>query len=94
MSVSQTSMMAYFEVQPKLGRNQKLVFEALEEIYPATNKQIAKHLGWEINSVTPRTIELRAKHKVIKAYVDKDESGRSAIFWKPRGTYDEYPETV
>jgi DNA-binding MarR family transcriptional regulator len=76
-------MMAYFEVQPKLNQNQKLVFEALEEIYPATNKQIAKHLGWEINSVTPRILELRAKRKVVKAYQDLD-GGRVANYWKPR----------
>jgi predicted ArsR family transcriptional regulator len=93
--MTQTSLEAYFnEVQPKLGRNQKLVLEALEDIFPATNKQIAKHLGWEINSITPRILELRAKGKVVKAYVAKDESGRSATFWKPKGSYDEYPETI
>lgn len=95
MAVTQTSMLSYFnEVQPKLGKNQQLVLEALEEIFPATNKQIAKHLGWEINSITPRVGELRTKKKVVKAFVGKDESGRSAIFWKPKGSYDEYPETI
>lgn len=91
--IQQTSMAAYLEVKPKMGRNQKLVLEALEEIYPATNKQIAKHLGWEINSVTPRILELRAKRKVVKAYQDLD-GGRQANFWKPkeaeRQTGDEY----
>jgi DNA-binding MarR family transcriptional regulator len=81
--IQQTSLMAYFEAKPKINRNQQIVFDALEEIYPATNKQIAKHLGWEINSVTPRILELRAKRKVVKAYQDLD-GGRVANFWKPR----------
>jgi DNA-binding MarR family transcriptional regulator len=79
-------MEAYQEVKVSLGRNQKLVLEALEEIFPASNKQIAKHMGWEINSVTPRIFELRKKKKVTKAFIGKDASGRSATFWTPLTT--------
>jgi predicted ArsR family transcriptional regulator len=89
--MTQTSLEAYFtEVQPKLGKNQQLVLEALEDIFPATNKQLAKHLGWEINSITPRIKELREKKKVVKAYIAKDESGRSATFWQPKTAEKEY----
>ena len=86
--IQQTSLLAYREiVDGKLGRNQKLVLEALEEIAPASNKQIAAHMNWPINSVTPRMLELRGQklNKVVRAYVGKDASGRQAIYWKPRG---------
>ena len=44
---------------------------------------VAKHLGWEINSVTPRMLELRNKKKVVEAYKAVDGQ-RRAIYWKPR----------
>ena len=91
--LQQTSILAYRSVE--INKNQKLVLEALEEIYPATNKQIAKHMGWEINSVTPRMLELRSEklNKVVEAYKRKDAGGRLAIFWKPREVTYEQPET-
>lgn len=61
-----------------------MVLEALEDIAPATNKMVAKHLGWEINSITPRMLELRSKMKVVEAYKGTDITGRKAIYWKPR----------
>lgn len=92
--IQQTSLLAYREV--KLGERQKQVLEALEEIQPATNKQIAKHLGMEINSVTPRCLELRVKGRVVKHSVGKDESGRSAIYWSTKGykVWDEQTKTL
>ena len=91
--IQQTSLMAYRSVD--MNRNQKMVLEALEEIYPATNKQIAKRMGWEINSVTPRMLELRSEklNKVVEAYRRKDVGGRMAIFWKPREVHHEYEDT-
>lgn len=84
MSVTQTSMEAYFNnVKPNLNNKQFLVMEALEEIFPANNKELAKHLNWAINSVTPRVLELRKKKQVVIAYVARDESGRSSTYWKP-----------
>lgn len=85
--------MAYRSVD--MNRNQKMVLEALEEIYPATNKQIAKHMGWEINSVTPRMLELRSEklNKVVEAYKRKDVGGRLAIFWKPKQVNQDAADT-
>lgn len=82
--IAQTSMLAYFEnVKPSLNKKQKLVLEALEEIQPANNKQIAEHLGWPINCVTGRCLELRKKQQVTIAYIAKDLTGRKCTFWKP-----------
>lgn len=83
-------MAAYLEVKPKVNKHQRLVLDAIEEIYPASNKMIAAHLGWPINSVTPRVLELRHKKQVIKAYKGKDSTGRSAIFWQPKDVEVEY----
>lgn len=83
--MQQTSLESYFnEVKPNLNNKQKLVLEALEEIFPANNKMVAEHLDWPINSVTPRMLELRNKQQVIEAYIAKDINGRKSIFWKPR----------
>lgn len=85
MNVTQTSLSAYWGLTPvKLNERQKLVLEALEEIQPATNKQLASHLGWAINTVTPRCLELRNKGMVVEAYVGFDAGGRQASYWRPK----------
>lgn len=82
--IQQTSLLAYLgEVRPKLNNSQQMVLEVLEQIYPANNKQIARHIGWSINSVTPRVLELRKAGRVQVVKIDKDESGRSSMFYAP-----------
>lgn len=62
-SVQQTSLLAYNEVLPKLRRRQEEVlnvFLADPLQYPDyTNMEVADVLGWSINRVTPRVLELR-----------------------------------
>ena len=86
----QTSLMAFSEAKTRLSTTQGQVLEALEEIAPATNLMVAKHLGWPINSITPRMGELRKKQKVVTAHIGRDITGRSAHFWKPITQQDEY----
>lgn len=77
----QTSLETYFtQVKPHLNERQQRVLDAIEIIGPATNRQIGDYLGWAINSITPRVLELREKGKVKSAYIAKDH-GRSAHFW-------------
>ena len=60
------SLDAYFgTVLPKIGKNQSAVFEVFTEnpLMNFTNKELSIELGWPINSVTPRTHELRGKNK-------------------------------
>lgn len=52
-----TSLTAYRDVQPSLGERQALVLAALEG--EMTNLEVARKLGWEINTLTPRMKELR-----------------------------------
>ena len=87
-NITQTSMLAWFEVKPKLGEKQANVLEALELKYPATDKMLAAYLGWPINCVTPRRNELVKKGKVVEARIDKDITGRKATYWKPARTQE------
>lgn len=59
MSVQDTSLLSWIDLQLSIGDRQATVHCALAELGKATNKQLARHLGWEINSVTPRVHELR-----------------------------------
>ena len=49
-----------------LGRRQRRVYELLTRHTDLTNSEIALMLGWPINCVTPRTMELRKKDLVVK----------------------------
>lgn len=82
--IQQTSLDTYFaEVKPHAHSKRQIVLEAIEEIQPCNNREIAKHLGWEINSITGRVHELRTLGKVIEAFKAHDTNGRKTIFWKP-----------
>lgn len=63
MSVRDTSREAYAEIQP-LSDRQAAVLVVLEHSAPLTNNEIARELGWPINTVTPRVFELRARGNV------------------------------
>jgi hypothetical protein len=45
--------------KPALSTKQLAVLDALKQIGPATNEEIAHYLGWPINRVVGRTFELR-----------------------------------
>lgn len=83
--VRSTSLEVYRGV--KLNRNQKLVYEAIEDLFPCSDKDISKYLGWPINSVTGRRNELVKKEKIVEAYVAKDLTGRKVTFWKPTNSW-------
>ena len=80
-----TSIFAYQDAKKNLNRKQQNVYEAIEEIGPATNRQLAEHLGWPINSITPRVLELRQKSKVVSCFT-ADDNGRTAHWW---GTHEQ-----
>lgn len=80
--VQDTSRSAYHDIQPKLGERQQKVLEAIELHGPMTNNEIARVLGWPINTVTPRTNEL-VKKFMLMDYERRPCSvtGRRAIVW-------------
>lgn len=81
--MQQTSLLAYRELDDtKLAARQRIVKDTIRQIQPATNRMIAAHLKWPINTVTPRVKELRGLGQVDEAKRDIDVGGRKAIFWK------------
>jgi len=80
-NVQYTSLLAYMDVLQDLGDKQRQVFKALCNIQPASNRQIALYLGWSINRVTPRVLELRKLGKVTDwGFIS--ECGRRVFAWK------------
>jgi len=65
--VVQTSLDAFRSIKHKINKNQIEVLGALKELHVATNAEIAQHLGWSINRVTPRCLELR-KAGLVKSH--------------------------
>jgi len=57
--IRSTSLDAYNEIAPTLGKRQQLVLKAIKRASRAvSNRELAKYLGLEINQITPRVNEL------------------------------------
>ena len=82
--VSDTSLLSWTEVMPSLGEKQSAVY-AILKVMPLgmTNAEISRALGWPINTVTPRTLELRSYGLVKDNGVRPcGVTGRNAHAWK------------
>jgi len=84
--VNQKSIDSYNELIADgiISARQHQVLKCLkEELGQATNRMIAKSLGWDINRVTGRITELRNKNLVEYAgdYYDQDTE-RTVNLWK------------
>ena len=81
----QSQVDSYTELKESgtLSRRQDQIYKALKEQGMATNRMIAKHLGWDINRVTGRVTELVNLGKIDTAgnYLDK-ETNRTVTLWK------------
>lgn len=72
--VQMTSLVAWNMLKSSLGERQKTVFDALQILEKATNKQLAAALTWPINCITPRVLELRNMGLVDYAGTRTDET--------------------
>lgn len=80
----ETSRFGYDVVQPEINKLQRQVFDALQMKGQASNMEIADHLGWSVNRVTPRMLELRLKGLVKLATHRKCHvTGNTCIAWRP-----------
>lgn len=60
MTTSITSLNAYYgEVKETMADSQNKILDVLEKHWELSNSEIANILGWSINRVTPRVLELR-----------------------------------
>lgn len=78
--IQQTSIDAWFALCSKLGKRQERVYEAIQELEVCNNRQISDYLGWPINCVTPRVLELRKK-MLVKECGMGIENGRKHMLW-------------
>ncbi len=83
--IQETSLLAYISIQPELNQKQAEVLRAIQELNehsgPCTDLEIAHHLGWAINRITPRRKELQEQGYISPAGRRLQETGRSAITW-------------
>ncbi len=77
MNMQVTSLVAYLQLQPKLGARQTQVYCMIQRFSDrnkvcgvwadaVTNMELSELLGWSINRVTPRVKELREQGLVTK----------------------------
>lgn len=80
-----TSLLAYAYVLENLGERQALIYSVIRRLKSVSNFQISKKLNLPINSITPRTKELRDLGVVMQHKKDLcPETKRLVIYWKPR----------
>jgi hypothetical protein len=85
MGSADTSLWAYAQATQDLGAKQKEVLDALRFFPDATNAEIAAHLGWPVNRITPRMLELRTMELVLEAGRRRCKvTGSMAHAWKAK----------
>ena len=81
--MQRTSISAWESIQVDLGLKQKLVYDTLALVEEASNKDLVNLLGWPINTITPRVLELRNMGLVECAGEKYDNrTNRSELTWK------------
>lgn len=81
--IRKTQVDSLKELKPTLSAKRQTVYNVIAYLTPATNRKIAKHLGWDINRVTGRVTELVNLGMVTAdgTYKDK-ETNRTVTVWK------------
>ena len=80
--IRKTQVDSLKELKPTLSAKRQSVYNVIAYLKPATNRNIAKHLGWDINRVTGRVTELVGLGMVssVGTYEDK-ETNRTVTLW-------------
>ena len=85
MAINDTSLWAYARATQNLGKKQKEVLDCLRYFPDATNAEISQKLGWPVNRITPRILELRKLELVIDAGKRRCRvTGSPAHAWKAK----------
>lgn len=83
--IQDTSLFAHKMATQHLGKKQKEVFDALRFFPDATNAEIAACMGWPVNRITPRVLELRKMGLILDAGKRTCKITRSAAHaWKAK----------
>ena len=84
MTVEQTSLLAYREVQQVLGQRQQQVYDAIKKFGLASDKMICDETHLPINCVTPRRGELAQMGKItlVMESASLDPPHRLVKWWR------------
>lgn len=83
--IQDTSLFAYKLATKNLGAKQKDVLDALRFFADATNAELGERLGWPVNRITPRILELRRMDLVLDAGRRKCKvTGSCAHAWRAK----------
>jgi len=75
-----TSLDAYNSIRHKLTKKQIEVYSMYRIYGNMTNEEVAEKLGWTINRITGRTLEL-VKHTMLEAKGFKKVGGYRHTIW-------------
>ena len=83
-AIRQTQLDSFDEILKTISDKQATVLNVVkDDLKMATNRMIAKKLGWEINRVTGRVTELVNRGLLVSAGIYKDkETNRTVTLWK------------
>ncbi|HLY40453.1 MAG TPA: hypothetical protein VKR52_04525 [Terracidiphilus sp.] len=83
--IQDTSLFAYSVATQNLGAKQKQVLDALRFFPDATNAELAANLGWPVNRITPRCLELRRIGLIIEVGKRRCKvTGSTAHAWRAK----------
>lgn len=83
--IQDTSLFAYSLATKNLSAKQKDVLDALRFFPDATNAELGQRLGWPVNRITPRILELRKLDLVLDGGRRKCKvTGSTAHAWKAK----------
>lgn len=81
-TVADTSLLAWEKKKQELTEDQKMVFEALQEIGPAIGEEIADHLGIPYHTISGRFGELQDQDRIETNGKKQNPRGNMAQIWK------------
>lgn len=77
-----TSLPAFQEAPQGKDYCRQVVLLTIRKLGVCSDREIAQHLGWPINRITPRRGELVTQGRVYRAKVDTDPAtNRTVNFW-------------
>jgi hypothetical protein len=65
--IQDTSLLAHKIATHNLGRKQKEVLDCLRYFRDATNAELSARMGWPVNRIAPRVLELRKMGLILDA---------------------------
>lgn len=81
--IQKTSLIAYIEIKPHIGKQEKLIYDTIKENEIINDREIAEISGVEKSSVCGRRNMLVKKGYIQISYIARDEkTGKKTIYWE------------